>query len=685
MEENKEYQAIITIIANLTSKLNAPEVLQQDFCAQTREIEEFTERCIHALRVRQQTLIDQLEVAYQQQDDTTSEGKDNGTSLLQQCHDLLKAGSGLFKFNQSAAERIWKEAKSLESPTTELKDMVSVSIHLPTDLLDLIAHFGAVTTQDLHGNNGHSTSYEQLPSANGLFVSLQAQNELLQQKYGALEKAKREVDADLDTLRGVNSNLQELNAKLQGTINYLETDLFHKNQLCEVLNDMLCNLQHTEAKLAEMEEDYSVLTLANNRLKMLEKIYDHKETGFQTLARAIGYETPSTVSIFRELANFSDHSFEIIKLLYHQITYWHALEFEDLPVLQTVIAQFNELLLTHSRDLEFLTHIFSGVSLLLYMFSKNRGDDMEDEIEIEPLVVRLKDPKKNRRSRGILGEVRTPDLRTSGNIPAPPKKLECKLLTSSDDFVCQLKEIVARCFGNLLAFAAEQIDPLLEKSIFAEDFRLRKPGALNMNLINSFLNELLSTFQRNLVHLTLSQQFFSQLFSRINSYLINGVLFRQQFCTDAFGKHLMKQMDSLQATLDEMGQMWVGDGGCLQGIKQVAVVLQHNSKKSLADERIRKATCPSLSSQQLRHLLSMYSPGTSEKRVPIYVIQAIGAQEPLDIDPPVLDINLVQPFPIKLLHYFEIEDMLQSAPSPKIREFVERHIFEMDLNIQFVE
>ena len=42
----------------------------------------------------------------------------------------------------------------------------------------------------------------------------------------------------------------------------------------------------------------------------------------------------------------------------------------------------------YSQDLDVLTHIFSGASLLLYMLYKNKGADLEDIIAVEPLDVK---------------------------------------------------------------------------------------------------------------------------------------------------------------------------------------------------------------------------------------------------------------------------------------------------------
>lgn len=47
-------------------------------------------------------------------------------------------------------------------------------------------------------------------------------------------------------------------------------------------------------------------------------------------------------------------------------------------------------------------------------------------------------------------------------------------LSSVDDFFSQLKAIVGKCFGLMLALAAGQLEPLLEASILVENFAMKK-------------------------------------------------------------------------------------------------------------------------------------------------------------------------------------------------------------------
>jgi hypothetical protein len=54
--------------------------------------------------------------------------------------------------------------------------------------------------------------------------------------------------------------------------------------------------------------------------------------------------------------------------------------------------------------------------------------------------------------------------------------------------------------------------------------------------------------------------------------------------------------------------------------------------------------------------------------VPIPSINAIGARFPnSDNDRILLDVNVVRPFPIKILHNLEVDDMLRTATTPSIQ------------------
>lgn len=115
----------------------------------------------------------------------------------------------------------------------------------------------------------------------------------------------------------------------------------------------------------------------------------------------------------------------------------------------------------------------------------------------------------------------------SGLVERGGTKLTPRPLRSSGDFFAQLKSLVGKCFGLLLAFVASRLDPLLDAAILVENFSAKRRSELpSLRPVIAFLQKTLSVFQVNLVYLTLSQQFFYEVFSRINNILMNGVLLR---------------------------------------------------------------------------------------------------------------------------------------------------------------
>jgi len=468
---------------------------------------------------------------------------------------------------------------------------------------------------------------------------------------------------------------------------------------------------------------------------MLEKLADVRETEWQKLARAVGFEPTTTLAIFREMlvSNGEDRTLAPVFLVYHQVSYWRLIEFEDLPVLQAVINSFSSLLSKNAEDLDILTYIFSGAVLLLYALHKNGNGDTEDIIEVELQGLKqLEDLSGCCSGRGSFrGYDRTLHARRdSGNlnnfsvlggsassngrvestvtpsitpidattppspIPSTPSSISTFLasltpandarassmklfrpLRSSSDFFAQMKQLVGKLFGHLLANIASKFDPLLESTILLDNFSTPSIQEIpSLTPLTNLLQKALSIFQASSVHLSLSQQFFSEVFLRINDTLMNGVLLRQQLCTEAFGAYLKRRIEFIVEAADEMGKMWIGDAdNCLQGIKQIANVLTLQNKAVLAEEKHRRHVCPNLTSLQLRQLLALYTPGEYGKRVPVAVINSIAKGAPTnEYDKILPDVNFVRPFPVKVLHYFETEDMHRLAISQNIRGLVER-------------
>jgi len=246
-----------------------------------------------------------------------------------------------------------------------------------------------------------------------------------------------------------------------------------------------------------------------------------------------------------------------------------------------------------------------------------------------------------------------------------------------------MKTLVSKCFGLLLAQIASKLDPLLESTILIESFSSKTKSEIpSIAPLINLLQKALSVFQVNMVHLSLSQQFFSEVFLRINNILMNGVLLRQQFCTEAFGVYLKHRIEHLQETADEMGSMWIGKiDDCFQGIKQISAVLTLPNKASLAEEKHRRHICPHLNVLQLRQLLALFTPGEYGKRVPVSVINSIAAKNTstnTEVDKILVDVNIIRPFPIKVLHYFEVEDMQRLTITQNVRGMIDALIEQVN-------
>eukprot|EP00026_Physarum_polycephalum_P006062 Phypoly_transcript_06103.p1 GENE.Phypoly_transcript_06103~~Phypoly_transcript_06103.p1 ORF type:complete len:321 (+),score=57.00 Phypoly_transcript_06103:384-1346(+) len=147
MEENKDYLAISEFISNLERQLRLVEEAQlRDLEKSRRQIEEHFERCIHALEVRQQTLLSQLRIVATQET-TVSDPTVKILDMLQSCNAMKETGALVYKTDHSIAEQIWQGANKLVMPNTEITSC-EIEIDLPEFLLESIANFGTIAKKD---------------------------------------------------------------------------------------------------------------------------------------------------------------------------------------------------------------------------------------------------------------------------------------------------------------------------------------------------------------------------------------------------------------------------------------------------------------------------------------------------------------------------------------------------------
>jgi len=296
-------------------------------------------------------------------------------------------------------------------------------------------------------------------------------------------------------------------------------------------------------------------------------------------------------------------------------------------------------------DLNNIVYISSGSAFLLYILMKSTFQgNLEEHLIVTPIV-------------------------PHGNTSAHTMYQTTPPITSTQDFFAYMKNVVSCCYQLLLQNIYQTLDHLLEASVFMDDFASPK-AQLHLDSVTSLLLQILTSFQANMIHITVSEQFFSAIFAHISSFLLNKILLQPQFCTDTFGIFLKQNLDALEAWSNTVGAVWLGNvQSSLLPIKQAASLLIMKDKTLLVEDKHRKNVCSSLSAMQIRQLLALYRPAEYGKRLPITVINAI-KQLPVskNVNSQILeDINAPVHIPIRILHYLDIADMFQTAIPKNLR------------------
>ncbi|CAI5523265.1 unnamed protein product [Closterium sp. Naga37s-1] len=124
------------------------------------------------------------------------------------------------------------------------------------------------------------------------------------------------------------------------------------------------------------------------------------------------------------------------------------------------------------------------------------------------------------------------------------------------------------------------------------------------------LSSLLATLKGNHVSPFLIRKMFAQVFSFINVQLFNSLLLRRECCSLSNGEYVKAGLQEVQQWMREAGEESMGRAWEeLRSITQAVgfLVLHQKPKKSL--EEIVTTLCPSLSTQQLYRIATMYWDG----------------------------------------------------------------------------
>ncbi|EGC31597.1 hypothetical protein DICPUDRAFT_92763 [Dictyostelium purpureum] len=193
--------------------------------------------------------------------------------------------------------------------------------------------------------------------------------------------------------------------------------------------------------------------------------------------------------------------------------------------------------------------------------------------------------------------------------------------------------------------------------------------------ITGILSTIITIFQHRMVHFTLSQCFFSQIFSWIGSMILKAFMLRQAFCTDQFALFVKQKIDLLISWSENFGNVWCGNiSKSFVQVREVIAVLTYKEKDKFAEEKTRKIICPNLNANQLKQILAMYSPGEFGKKVPTKVITSICPPTKALLNQQLFDSEKLLPIPIEALHYLETSDIKGLSLPSSIRTSIETEI-----------
>eukprot|EP00026_Physarum_polycephalum_P000139 Phypoly_transcript_00139.p1 GENE.Phypoly_transcript_00139~~Phypoly_transcript_00139.p1 ORF type:complete len:2086 (+),score=546.87 Phypoly_transcript_00139:143-6400(+) len=400
--------------------------------------------------------------------------------------------------------------------------------------------------------------------------------------------------------------------------------------------------------------------------KIIEQAANFRETEWEKLSRNVGSGGNETNMLTKFLLSCAENSLFPGHMLFHHIYYWRAIEMSNLPLLNAVAQTLHETLEMRQENLEEMAQLLACIGFLLYILYKSTNQNLEDVVKVPP-------------------------LRSDQHISLSPKpdRSPKPVINTGNDFTEYLKVVVGKTFSCILRILAKRMSSVLEGLFLMESYKSMKvtKGApqtspLGVSEITTLLSDsAISLFQQAFISTSFSQQIFSKIFKYISGYLLNGMLLRQQFCSESFGIFLAPKIEALERWAKQ-DSIWVGDAYQELGpVKQAAAVLQLKDKSVLVDEKNRRNICPTLGPTQLRQLLAMYSPEEYGKKIPINVINAIPIPKTTGSQAILTELNEVSSFQVSTIHYLEVSDTFQLPIPFSLKAAIEKVcIPEEDMN-----
>ncbi|KAM9985090.1 hypothetical protein ACTFIY_009513 [Dictyostelium cf. discoideum] len=502
-------------------------------------------------------------------------------------------------------------------------------------------------------------------------------------------KSKRmsvELQQHLD--EGKQQEIQQL----QSTIAQLKQQQQSETDRLEKEIQQMKRERESQMKLVESTKlNYHMLEDRMELYRNVMEIIDYKETEWEKLARLAGCKELDTKLLSDFLLSCKlEHTSLGSQMWFHQIDYWCPYERDSSKgIFYGIIRSIVDFTIKNFDDVDLLSYLLACCSLTLFLYKKNLVKHLNGANSIMPIIPTLGDLEE------LNERLSHQSLTSSGKFSGGG---------SGIDFIDQLQQSTGITFGLIFKATTLKLSPLVDGAILNENYNKKLTSisassfgsggfglgsngvgsVLSIELITTYLSSIITIFQHRMVHFTLSQRFFNQVFCWIGALIMKGFMLRQTFCTETFATFVKTKIDFLTRWADDIGNVWVGDvANAFQQVREVINVLNIKDKEKIIDDKIRKQYCPTLNSNQLKQVLSLFSPGEfGGKRVSAKVIASICPPNKSSAGQSfVQDENKLNTIPIDSLHYLEIQDIKTLSLPLSIRQTIETEIINLKQQI----
>ncbi|KAN0033402.1 hypothetical protein ACTA71_002829 [Dictyostelium dimigraforme] len=493
----------------------------------------------------------------------------------------------------------------------------------------------------------------------------------------------------------IDEGKQQEIQQLQSTITQLKQQKQSEADRSEKEIQQMKLDRESQMKLVESTKlNYHMLEDRMELYRDVMEMIDFKETEWEKLARLAGCKELDTKLLSDFLLSCKlEHTSLGSQMWFHQIDYWCPYEKDSSKgIFYGIIRSIVDFTIKNFDEVDLLSYLLACCSLTLFLYKKSLVKLLNGANSIMPVIPTLDDLKElNERL------YHQSSLHSSGKLSGD----------GSIDFIDQLQQSTGRTFGLIFKTTTLKLSPLVDGAILNENYNRKltsisassfgsvgslgngfgsggAPTLVSIELITAYLSSIITIFQHRMVHFTLSQRFFNQVFCWIGALIMKGFMLRQTFCTESFAAFVKAKIDFLTKWAEDIGNVWVGDvNNAFQQVREVINVLNIKDKEKIVDEKVRKQYCPTLSSNQLKQVLSLFTPGEyGGKRVSAKVIASIFPPSKSSAGQSfVQDENKLNTIPIDSLHYLEIQDIKTLSLPPSIRQTIETEIINLKKQI----